>query len=678
MLNDPVVNVKGIGEKLEQGLNSLGIYTVEDLLFYFPARYDVYEIKPLSELIHDDKVTIEGKVSSEPSLTFYGKRKSRLSFNLQVEHVTVKAVMFNRAFAKKQLQVGDMVTLTGKWDQHRLQITVSNYQKGRAKSDAKIQPIYALKSDVSNIQIKKAVTTALSQYQDDLQEILPEEYLSAYKLPGRLEAVKHMHFPDNHQVLKHARRRFTYEEFLLFQLKMQLLRKRKRESTFGNSQDYQAKDVEKFVEALPFQLTAAQSRSLNEVMTDMRSPYRMNRLLQGDVGSGKTAVAAIALYATITAGKQGALMVPTEILAEQHFQSLQELFADKASVVLLTGSVKGKRRKQVLQEIADKQADIIIGTHALIQEEVVFQDLGLVIVDEQHRFGVEQRRVLRDKGLHPDVLFMTATPIPRTLAITAFGDMDVSVIDEMPSGRKQVETYWVKENMLDRVLQFIQKEVDNGHQAYVVCPLIEESDKLDIQNAVELYQQLQEIYAPKTAVGLMHGRLPADEKEEVMRKFAANDIQVLVSTTVVEVGVNVPNASVMVIYDAERFGLSQLHQLRGRVGRGDAQSYCILVADPKGEVGKERMKIMTETTNGFELSEEDLKLRGPGDFFGKKQSGMPEFRVADMVHDYRALETARTDAQQILASGALDENPVFQKLAQYVYNDKIVKGETLD
>ncbi|WP_407701374.1 ATP-dependent DNA helicase RecG [Virgibacillus senegalensis] len=678
VLNDPVVNVKGIGEKLEQGLNSLGIYTVEDLLFYFPARYDVYEIKPLSELIHDDKVTIEGKVSSEPSLTFYGKRKSRLSFNLQVEHVTVKAVMFNRAFAKKQLQVGDMVTLTGKWDQHRLQITVSNYQKGRAKSDAKIQPIYALKSDVSNIQIKKAVTTALSQYQDDLQEILPEEYLSAYKLPGRLEAVKHMHFPDNHQVLKHARRRFTYEEFLLFQLKMQLLRKRKRESTFGNSQDYQAKDVEKFVEALPFQLTAAQSRSLNEVMTDMRSPYRMNRLLQGDVGSGKTAVAAIALYATITAGKQGALMVPTEILAEQHFQSLQELFADKASVVLLTGSVKGKRRKQVLQEIADKQADIIIGTHALIQEEVVFQDLGLVIVDEQHRFGVEQRRVLRDKGLHPDVLFMTATPIPRTLAITAFGDMDVSVIDEMPSGRKQVETYWVKENMLDRVLQFIQKEVDNGHQAYVVCPLIEESDKLDIQNAVELYQQLQEIYAPKTAVGLMHGRLPADEKEEVMRKFAANDIQVLVSTTVVEVGVNVPNASVMVIYDAERFGLSQLHQLRGRVGRGDAQSYCILVADPKGEVGKERMKIMTETTNGFELSEEDLKLRGPGDFFGKKQSGMPEFRVADMVHDYRALETARTDAQQILASGALDENPVFQKLAQYVYNDKIVKGETLD
>ncbi|QTM99378.1 ATP-dependent DNA helicase RecG [Sediminibacillus dalangtanensis] len=678
MLNDPVINVKGIGEKLEQGLNSLGIHTVEDLLFYFPARYDVYEIKPLSELVHNDKVTIEGEVISEPSLAFYGKKKSRLSFNLQVEHVTVKAVMFNRSFAKKQLQTGDIVTVTGKWDQHRLQITVSNYKKGRAKSDAKIQPVYALKSDVSNLQIKKAVSTALSQFQDSLQEILPQEYLSAYKLPGRMEAVKQMHFPDNHQVLKHARRRFTYEEFLLFQLKMQLLRKRKRESTYGNSLEYEKQAVDEFVERLPFRLTAAQLRSLQEILTDLHSPYRMNRLLQGDVGSGKTAVAAIALYAAITAAKQGALMVPTEILAEQHFHSLTELFADHASVVLLTGSVKGKRRKQILQEIAEKEADIIIGTHALIQDEVLFQDLGLVIVDEQHRFGVEQRRVLRDKGLHPDVLFMTATPIPRTLAITAFGDMDVSVIDELPSGRKQVETYWVKENMLDRVLQFIQKEVDNGHQAYVICPLIEESDKLDIQNAVELYEQLKEIYAPKTTVGLMHGRLPSDEKEEVMREFAANDIQVLVSTTVVEVGVNVPNASVMVIYDAERFGLSQLHQLRGRVGRGEAQSYCILVADPKGEVGKERMKIMTETANGFQLSEEDLKLRGPGDFFGKKQSGIPEFRVADMVHDYRALETARMDAQQILEAGSLDKDPQFKQLATHVYNDKIVMGETLD
>ncbi len=678
LLNDPVTNVKGIGEKLGQGLNSLGIHTIEDLLFYFPSRYDVYEIKPLSELLHNDKVTIEGEVISEPSLAFYGKRKSRLSFNLQVEHVTVKAVMFNRSFAKKQLQVGDLVTVTGKWDQHRLQITVSNYKKGSAKSDAKIQPVYALKSDVSNLQIKKAVTTALSQFQDSLQEILPQDYLSAYKLPGRLEAVKQMHFPDNHQVLKHARRRFTYEEFLLFQLKMQLLRKRKRESTHGNSLEYEKGAVDEFVERLPFRLTAAQIRSLEEILKDLQSPYRMNRLLQGDVGSGKTAVAAIALYAAITAGKQGALMVPTEILAEQHFQSLTELFADQATVVLLTGSVKGKRRKQILQEIAAKKADIIVGTHALIQDEVHFRDLGLVIVDEQHRFGVEQRRILRDKGLHPDVLFMTATPIPRTLAITAFGDMDVSIIDEMPSGRKQVETYWVKENMLDRVLQFIQKEVDNGHQAYVICPLIEESDKLDIQNAVELYEQLKEIYAPKTNVGLMHGRLPSDEKEEVMREFAVNDIQVLVSTTVVEVGVNVPNASVMVIYDAERFGLSQLHQLRGRVGRGEAQSYCILVADPKGEVGKERMKIMTETANGFELSEEDLKLRGPGDFFGKKQSGIPEFRVADMVHDYRALETARMDAQKILESGSLDEDPQFKQLAMQVYNDKIVKGETLD
>ncbi|WP_093210814.1 ATP-dependent DNA helicase RecG [Sediminibacillus albus] len=678
MLNEPVSNIKGIGAKLEQGLNSLGVYSIEDLLLYFPARYDVYEIKPLSELIHQDKVTIEGEVIGEPSLSFYGKRKSRLTVSLQVEHVVVKAVMFNRSFAKKQLRPGDVVTVTGKWDQHRLQITVSNYKKGKADSQARIQPVYALKSDVSNLQIKKAVATAIAQYQDSLQEILPAQYLTAYKLPGRLEAVKHMHMPDNHQVLKHARRRFVYEEFLLFQLKMQLLRKRKREATLGNSQVFQEEKVERFKNSLPFALTSAQTRSLTDILTDLQSPYRMNRLLQGDVGSGKTAVAAISLYASITAGKQGALMVPTEILAEQHYQSLTDLFADKANVVLLTGSVKGKKRKEILSDIAGHQANIVIGTHALIQEEVIFHDLGLVIVDEQHRFGVEQRRVLRDKGLQPDVLFMTATPIPRTLAITAFGDMDVSVIDEMPSGRKQVETYWVKDNLLERVLQFIQKEISNGHQAYVICPLIEESDKLDIQNAVDLYHQLQEYFEPRAAVGLMHGRLHMDEKEEVMKKFAENHIQVLVSTTVVEVGVNVPNATVMVIYDAERFGLSQLHQLRGRVGRGQDQSYCILVADPKGEVGKERMKIMTETANGFELSEEDLKLRGPGDFFGKKQSGIPEFRVADMVHDYRALETARNDAQEIIASQLLEKDKEYELLKISVLNDSILKGETLD
>ncbi|ARI77514.1 ATP-dependent DNA helicase RecG [Halobacillus mangrovi] len=678
MLSQSISEIKGVGEKFEEHLNDLGLFTVEDLLFYFPFRYDSYETKPLTELAHNEKATIEGKVASEPSLSYFGRKKSRLTFTLQVEQFAVKAVMFNRAFAKKQLNPGDTVTITGKWDQQRLQITVSQFKKGEAKSQEPIQPVYQLKEGVALQRLRKIIKTALDEYGDEVPEILPEDLQLSYKLPDRTSAIKQMHYPETRILLKHAKRRFIYEEFLLFQLKMQILRKQHREATTGNAQEYDNDKLTSFVQSLPFELTQAQKRSLAEILKDMKSPHRMNRLLQGDVGSGKTAVAAIALYASITSGKQGSLMVPTEILAEQHHHSLKELFNGRAKVALLTGSIKGKRRKEILESIQKGEIDILIGTHALIQDEVHFKDLGFVIVDEQHRFGVNQRRALRDKGLNPDVLFMTATPIPRTLAITAFGDMDVSVIDEMPAGRKPVETYWVKGQMTERVLSFIQKEIDKGHQAYVICPLIEESDQLDIQNAVELYEQLSTVYEPDIPVGLMHGRLHNDEKEQVMQQFANNELKVLVSTTVVEVGVNVPNATVMVIYDAERFGLSQLHQLRGRVGRGSEQSYCILLADPKGDVGKERMRIMTETSDGFELSEQDLKLRGPGDFFGKKQSGMPEFKVGDMVHDYRALETARKDAAEMIFNESLDRDERYRSLKEKVYEDERLLGDVLD
>lgn len=662
MLQDSIINVKGIGEKFAEDLQTMNIFTIEDLLLYFPSRYDVVEILPLSELIHDDKVTIEGRVLNTPSLSFFGRKKSRLTFNVEVENVAVKAVMFNRAFAKKQINIGDIVTLTGKWDAHRLQITVSNYQKGSLERNSDIQPIYSVKGDVTSYRLKKAIQQAIHDFGNDVEEILPQDMLASYKIPSRDKAIKTMHFPENRQSLKHARRRFTYEEFLLFQLKIQLLRKLRREATTGNAQIYDGTKIQEFINQFPFKLTNAQCKSLKQILSDMKSPYRMNRLLQGDVGSGKTAVAAIALYASISANKQGALMVPTEILAEQHFQSLQDMFGDLVHVELLTGSVKGKKRREVLADLASNKVNILVGTHALIQDEVIFYDLGLVVVDEQHRFGVEQRRALSNKGLYPDVLFMTATPIPRTLAITAFGDMDVSIIDEMPAGRKEIETYWTKANTFDRVLRFIEKRIAEGEQAYIICPLIEESEKLDIQDAVDLYNQLIDYYPTSINVGLMHGRLHPTEKDEVMKRFAANEVQVLVSTTVVEVGVNVPNATIMVIYDAERFGLSQLHQLRGRVGRGDKQSYCILIADPKSETGKERMRIMTETNNGFELSEQDLKLRGPGDFFGTKQSGLPEFKVADMIHDYRALETARNDALEIIEFNLLEEDSKYSNL----------------
>jgi len=426
-------------------------------------------------------------------------------------------------------------------------------------------------------------------------------------------------------------------------------------------------------------LTAAQKRVVNEIFTDLKSSLRMNRLLQGDVGSGKTVVAAIGLFASVTAGFQGALMVPTEILAEQHAESLKGLLAPfGVRCELLTSSVKGKRRREILGELAEGNIDILIGTHALIQDEVIFRKLGFVITDEQHRFGVEQRRVLREKGVNPDVLFMTATPIPRTLAITVFGEMDVSIIDEMPAGRKAIETYWAKPEMLERVLAFVEKELVKGHQAYVICPLIEESDKLDVQNAIDAHTTLSHYFQNRYMVGLMHGRLSSDEKDSVMKAFSANEVQVLVSTTVVEVGVNVPNATMMVIYDAERFGLSQLHQLRGRVGRGSDQSFCILLASPKSEVGQERMKIMTETNDGFVLSEKDLELRGPGDFFGRKQSGIPEFKVADMVHDYRALETARNDAAILIQSKAFWTSPEYAFLREQLEETGVLEGEKLD
>src|SRR5690606_37086799 len=587
----------------------MNIFTVSDLLLHFPYRFEDYSLRDLAEVKHEEKVTVEGKVHSEPLLTYYNRKRSRLTFRVLVGRYLITATCFNRPYYKNKISLNDTITVTGKWDQHRQTITVSELVFGPMKKDNTIEPVYSVKGKITVKGMKRFIGLALKQYGDHIEDNLPGQLLSTYRLLPKKQAIEIMHHPTSHQDLKQARRRFVYEEFLLFQLKMQALRKFEREQTAGLAMEFPMVKLEKFLEGLPFQITYAQERVVNEIMNDLRSPYRMNRLLQGDVGSGKTVVAAISLYAAILSGYQGALMVPTEILAEQHAHSLTELFSGYGlNIQLLTSSVKGKRRREILQELESGDVHILVGTHALIQDEVNFQRLGLVITDEQHRFGVEQRRILREKGINPDVLFMTATPIPRTLAITVFGEMDVSIIDEMPAGRKKIETYWVKHDMLERILTFVENEITKGRQAYVICPLIEESDKLDVQNAIDVHSMLSFHFQNKANVGLMHGRLSADEKEHVMRQFSENEIQILVSTTVVEVGVNVPNATLMVIYDAERFGLSQLHQLRGRVGRGSEQSYCILLADPKSEVGKERMTIMTETNDGFVLSEKDLEL----------------------------------------------------------------------
>lgn len=674
----PVEEIGGIGVERAKTLAEIGIETVGDLLFYFPFRYDNYELKDLSNVRHNEKATVIGKVNSEPSLMYYGRKRSRLTVRLLVGNYLVKAIWFNRPYIKKQLSPGETITVTGKWDQHRKTITVDEWKKGERGEDETIAPVYSVKGNITVNFLRRMIASVIQQFGDQVPEILPESLLKRYKLMERKQAVRALHFPQNFRDIRQARRRIVYEEFLLFQLKLQMFKKIRREHSGGVTQPFDPSAVDRFICSLPFPLTSAQERVTREILKDMRLPRRMSRLLQGDVGSGKTVVAAICLYASVNAGFQGALMVPTEILAEQHVASLKPLLEPHGvNVALLTSSIKGKKRREMLEALENGEIHVVVGTHALISEEVSFYRLGLVITDEQHRFGVMQRRTLTDKGTSSDVLYMTATPIPRTLAISLFGDMDVSTIDEMPVGRKPVETHWAKHAMLGRVLDFVEKELKKGRQAYVICPLIEESDKLDVQNAIDVHAQLQQHFK-RYRVGLMHGRLSAEEKEQVMAEFSRNRIHVLVSTTVVEVGVNVPNATVMVIYDAERFGLAQLHQLRGRVGRGDEQSTCILLADPKSETGKERMRIMTDTNDGFRLSEEDLKLRGAGDFFGSAQSGYPDFKLADLTHDYRTLETARKDAALLIDSEAFWDQDVYRPLREYLRQSGAMVRQKID
>ncbi len=679
-LTEPVRILNGIGQATEKNLASLGIHTIQDLLDYFPYRYNRYQLTQLENMKHGANVTVEGKVQSVPSVRYYGGKRSKLSVRILIGNVLITAVVFNRPFLQKSLTLGKTVTITGKWDQRRLSITVDNIQLSPFSSRRAIEAIYSLKEGMHQKQFRKFVDQALKRSANEIEETLPACMREKYKLYSKKEAYRAIHFPKSNEDLKQARRRLIYEELLLFQLKMNAFRKIERERGQGAEKRFPNEALQAFVHALPFQLTHSQQKVLTEILEDLKAPYQMNRLLQGDVGSGKTVVAAIALYANALAGFQGALMVPTEILAEQHAESIQNLLESattNVSIALLTSSIKGKNREAILQRLASGEIQIVIGTHSLIQDDVHFYHLGLVITDEQHRFGVNQRRILKNKGLHPDVLFMTATPIPRTLAITAFGDMDVSTIDELPKGRKKVETYWVKSKDSKQVYQFMAKEAMNRRQAYVICPLIEESDKLDVQNAIDVYNELVQQF-PQLSIGLLHGRLSNEEKDKVMRAFSDNHIQILVSTTVVEVGVNVPNATVMVINDAERFGLAQLHQLRGRVGRGAYQSYCILISDPKSEEGKERMRVMTETNDGFLLSEKDLKLRGPGDFFGHKQSGIPEFKLADLVHDYRALEVARNDAKRLIQTKQFWSSEEFEALRNEVMNESFFQGEKLD
>ena len=662
-LHQPLSVLPGIGPKSAEKYKKLGIETVEDLLLYFPFRYEDFKSKNVLDLEDGEKAVVSGIVATPANVQYYGYKRNRLRFTIKQGELVLAVSFFNQPYLADKIELGQTVAVFGKWDKAKGALTG---MKLLAQVEDDLQPVYRLSQGVSQSALVKVIKTAFEAGLDQLlEENLPQILMDKYHLLSRRQAVRAMHFPKDLEEYKQALRRVKFEELLFFQLQLQVLKEENRSVGQGIVLDWDKKKLKALQAKLPFTLTEAQERSLNEILADMRSPYHMNRLLQGDVGSGKTVVAGLAMYAAVTAGKQAALMVPTEILAEQHLQSLTSLFPS-LRILLLTGSLKAAERRERLELVQTGQVDLIVGTHALIQEGVHFHDLGLVIIDEQHRFGVAQRRILREKGQNPDVLMMTATPIPRTLAITAFGDMDVSIIDQMPAGRKEIITRWVKHQQLNLVLDWLVKEIQKGSQAYVISPLIEESEALDLKNAIALEEELIAYFGDQARIALLHGKMKGEEKEAIMQAFKQGEIDLLVSTTVIEVGVNVPNATVMIIIDADRFGLSQLHQLRGRVGRGDKQSYAVLVANPKTESGKRRMKIMTETTNGFVLAEEDLKLRGSGEIFGTRQSGIPEFQVANLIEDYPILEEARKVAVQVVTTPNWREHPDWHCLSLHL------------
>ena len=662
-LHQPLSVLPGIGPKSAEKYKKLGIETVEDLLLYFPFRYEDFKSKNVLDLEDGEKAVVSGLVATPANVQYYGYKRNRLRFTIKQGELVLAVSFFNQPYLADKIELGQTVAVFGKWDKAKGALTG---MKLLAQVEDDLQPVYRLAQGVSQSALIKVIKTAFEAGLDQLlEENLPQVLMDKYQLLSRRQAVRAMHFPKDLKEYKQALRRVKFEELLFFQMQLQVLKEENRSVGQGIVLDWDEKKLKALQASLPFALTEAQEGSLNEILADMRSPYHMNRLLQGDVGSGKTVVAGLAMYAAVTAGKQAALMVPTEILAEQHLQSLTSLFPN-LRILLLIGNLKAAERRERLDMIKTGQVDLIVGTHALIQEGVHFHDLGLVIIDEQHRFGVAQRRILREKGQNPDVLMMTATPIPRTLAITAFGDMDVSIIDQMPAGRKEIITRWVKHQQLNLVLDWLVKEIQKGSQAYVISPLIEESEALDLKNAIALEEELIAYFGDRAHVALLHGKMKGEEKEAIMQDFKRGEIDLLVSTTVIEVGVNVPNATVMIIMDADRFGLSQLHQLRGRVGRGDKQSYAVLVANPKTESGKQRMKIMTETTNGFVLAEEDLKLRGSGEIFGTRQSGIPEFQVANLIEDYPILEEARKVAVQVVTTPNWREHPDWHCLSLHM------------
>ena len=669
-LKQSVQFIKGVGPSRVKLLNYLGIYTLEDLITYYPRKYeDRRNVKNIVDLQDGEEALIEAVTVNNVSTV-------RLRRNMTLSKVAVRddsgiafITWFNQPYIRENIKAGERYKFYGRVSVKNEKIEFNSPvfdKKGENKNTGKIIPVYPTTRNLNENSLRQITLNALNMIGGTLDETIPDYIKEQYNLEEINTATKEIHFPTEFDKLNRARRRFVFEELLSLQLSLLSLRNKYQNEEHGivYSKEVHMSDV---INTLPFKLTKAQLRVLEEIDSDMESGKSMNRLLQGDVGSGKTIVAMISAYKAVKCGYQVAVMAPTTILAEQHlhnFNKILEKFDIKCE--LLVSSLTKKQKNLLLERLKNGEIDILIGTHALLQENVEFKKLGLVITDEQHRFGVKQRSIIAGKGINPDVLVMTATPIPRTLAIILYGDLDISIIDELPPNRKEIETLAVKQNMTDRINAFIKKNVDEGRQAYIVCPFVEENEEMDIKAVETLSEKYKNQVFKEYNVEMLHGKMKAKEKEQIMQDFKNNKINILISTTVIEVGVDVPNANIMVIENAERFGLAQLHQLRGRVGRGEFQSYCILKYDGNSQIIKERMKTMTSTSDGFKIAEKDLELRGSGEFFGTKQHGMPEFKIANLFEDIPILKQVQELAVRLENTDPKLEKEENKKLKQMV------------